>query len=634
MKSSVSSFDIAALIPELREALLGAYLDKVYQPERDELLFVFNTKSGKKDLLLKSGRYLFMGRKGENPQEPSSLVMFLRKNLGNARVTDIRQHGFDRIVEIDLEKKEKYTIIAEFFRNGNISIVKDGIILAPLFFQRWSTRALIPKEEYRYPPENADPREMGKEEMKALIKESNKDLVRTLATRLNLGGTYAEEVCLISGVDKRKKAKDVDEDEIDRIIKGVEELFERLKNPSPTVYYENGPVDVSPFPLKVYDGYEKREFESMSSALFEYFTGIPENEEKGENTAAERIKRQIEQQEKAIEEFRKSMEDARRKAEIIYSHYAEVEALLSKIRDMDSKELGDLRKLPYFVSLDAEKKRITVKIDGENVTLDFRGVNESAQRYYEIAKKMKEKIKGAEEALKKSRERLKKAEMDIVEEKKDKKKRKIHWFERYRWFISSDENLVIAGRDAKTNERVVKKHMKDEDIYAHAEIHGAPSVIIKRNGEEPIGEETLREACEFALCFSKAWPSKIGGGAAYWVKPSQVSKTPQAGEFLARGAFVIRGKRNYVKAELKLAVGLVNYRDEKLLTCAPISAMQKWCDEYYVIVPGDVRKEALAKRLSKEMGVEVDEIVSALPSGGGMMVDKRKGEGKRVERRF
>ncbi len=223
---------------------------------------------------------------------------------------------------------------------------------------------------------------------------------------------------------------------------------------------------------------------------------------------------------------------------------------------------------------------------------------------------------------------------EVHEEKKEVKQRKKYWFEKYRWFISSDENLVIAGRDAKTNERVVKKHMKDEDIYAHAEIHGAPSVIVKRNGNDPIGEQTLKEACEFALCFSKAWPSKIGGGAAYWVKPHQVSKTPQAGEFLARGAFVIRGKRNYVRAELKLAVGFVNYRDEKLLTCAPLSAMNRWCDEYYVIVPGDERKEVMAKKLSKEMGVEVDELVSALPSGGSTIVEKRKGERKKVERRL
>ena len=634
MKSSVSSFDISALLPELRDALIGAFVDKIYQPKRDELLFVFNTKEGRKELLMKSGRYLFMGRKGDNPQEPSSLVMFLRKNLGNAKVTDIMQHGFDRIVEMELEKRERYTIIAEFFRNGNISIVKDGIIMVPLFFQRWSTRALIPKEEYRYPPESADPRSMEKDEMIAKIRESDRDIVRTLATRLNLGGTYAEEVCLIAGVEKKKKAKDI-KDEMNRIIEAIDALFKRLENPEPVVYYEESePVDVSPFPLKVYEGYENKQFESMNDALYAYFTEIPEEERVPQNPAAERIERQIAQQEQAIEEFRKKMEDSRRKAELIYAHYNEIEILLSKIREMDSSELSSLRKLPYFVSMDLERKRITIKIDNEDVTLDFTGVNESAQRYYKEAKRMKEKIKGAEEALEKSRKKLETAMKEIKEEPKKERRKKRHWFERYRWFISSDENLVIAGRDAKTNERVVKKHMKDEDIYAHAEIHGAPSVIVKRNGDEPIGEQTLKEACEFALCFSKAWPSKIGGGAAYWVKPSQVSKTPQAGEFLARGAFVIRGKRNYVKAELKLAVGFVNYRDEKLLTCAPISAMHRWCDEYWVIVPGDERKEIIAKKLSKEMGADVDELVSSLPSGGSTIVEKRKGDGNRVERRF
>ncbi len=633
MKSSLSSFDIAALVKELDDVLKGAFLDKIYQPERDELLLVFNTKSGKKELLLKAGRYMFLGRKGENPQEPSSMVMFLRKNLGNARVSEVRQHGFDRIVEIELEKAEKYTIIAEFFRNGNISVVKDGIILVPLFFQRWSTRALIPKEEYRYPPESADPHTLSVEEVGERLRESDKDLVRTLATRLNLGGTYAEELCLMAGVDKKRKAKELGDDEIERVAKALKELLS--KETRPAIYYDGGnPKDVVPFPLKAYEGLERKDFSDMNSAVFEYFTSIHEEEKERKSPAVERIERQIRQQEESIEQFRSGSEEAKRKAEIIYAHYQEIDAFLSKVRKMKGKDFASLKDLPYFVSVRPDKKLIIIRIDGEDITLDFAGVNESAQRYYEEAKKLREKIEGAKKALEESKKRLEKAEQQAEESKKTKKSRKKQWFERYRWFISSDENLVIAGRDAKTNERVVKKHMKDDDIYAHAEIHGAPSVIVKSNKGEEIGEQTLKEACEFALCFSKAWPSKIGGGAAYWVRPSQVSKTPEAGEFLARGAFVIRGKRNYVKADLKLAVGMMNYGDSKIPTCAPLSAMHKWCDEYHVIVPGDERKEKVAKRLAQELGCEVDELVSALPSGGIEVVEKRKGEGNRVTRKF
>ncbi len=633
MKSSVSSFDIAALVSELNAILKGAFLDKIYQPERDELLLVFNTKSGKKELLMKAGKYLFLGRKGENPQEPSGMVMFLRKNLGNARVSEVRQYGFDRIVEIELEKAERYAIIAEFFRNGNISIVKDGIILVPLFFQRWSSRALIPKEEYRYPPESSDPRNMGREELAERLRSSDRDLVRTLATRLNLGGTYAEEVCIIAGIDKKRKASELDDGEIDAIADAIEALF--ATEISPAIYYDGGePKDVVPFPLRVYEGLERKDFERMSDALFAYFTSVTEEEKVRKSPAVERIERQIKQQEESIEAFKKGSEDAKRKAELIYAHYQEIDAFLSKVRQMRGKDFASLKELPYFVSVRPDKKLITIKIDGEEVTLDFAGVNESAQRYYAEGKKLRDKIGGAEKALEDSKKKLEKVSQQDEKIRSKKKERKKHWFERYRWFISSDENLVIAGRDAKTNERVVKKHMKDDDIYAHAEIHGAPSVVVKRNGDETIGDDTLREACEFALCFSKAWPSKIGGGAAYWVKPSQVSKTPEAGEFLARGAFVIRGKRNYVKADLKLAVGMVNYGDSKLPTCALPSAMHKWCDEYYLIVPGDERKEKTAKRLAQEMGAEVDELVSALPSGGIDVVEKKKGEGQRVSRKF
>ena len=79
---------------------------------------------------------------------------------------------------------------------------------------------------------------------------------------------------------------------------------------------------------------------------------------------------------------------------------------------------------------------------------------------------------------------------------------------------------------------------------------------------------------------------------------------------------------------------MVDYGDSKIPTCAPISAMNRWCDEYYIIVPGDERKEKVARRLASEMGAEVDELVSALPSGGIEVVEKKKGEGNRVSRKF
>lgn len=129
-------------------------------------------------------------------------------------------------------------------------------------------------------------------------------------------------------------------------------------------------------------------------------------------------------------------------------------------------------------------------------------------------------------------------------------KRKTFWFEKFNWFISSDNFLVISGRDFQQNELLVKRYLKEGDIYVHADMHGAASVVIKNRRNEDkrllsIPEKTLSEAGTMSLCHSRAWESKILT-SAWWVYASQVSKTAPSGEYLSTGSFVIRGKKNFL----------------------------------------------------------------------------------------
>merc|ERR1712061_339531 len=134
------------------------------------------------------------------------------------------------------------------------------------------------------------------------------------------------------------------------------------------------------------------------------------------------------------------------------------------------------------------------------------------------------------------------------------KARKVYWFEKFFWFISSENYLVIGGRDAQQNELLVKRYMKPNDVYVHADLHGAATVIVKNHlatssssssSPTPVPPKTLTEAGQFAVCFSAAWDSKVMT-AAYWVTPDQVSKTAPSGEYLTVGSFMIRGKKNFL----------------------------------------------------------------------------------------
>lgn len=134
------------------------------------------------------------------------------------------------------------------------------------------------------------------------------------------------------------------------------------------------------------------------------------------------------------------------------------------------------------------------------------------------------------------------------------KLRKVYWFEKFHWFISSENYLVIAGRDALQNEILFRRYFQKNDIYVHADIHGAASCIIKNPYKDtPIPDKTLSEAGQLAICRSSAWNNKIIT-SAWWVYYNQVSKSAPSGEYLKTGSFVIRGKKNYLP-HVKLEMG-------------------------------------------------------------------------------
>ncbi|KAI1212679.1 uncharacterized protein F4807DRAFT_414034 [Annulohypoxylon truncatum] len=138
--------------------------------------------------------------------------------------------------------------------------------------------------------------------------------------------------------------------------------------------------------------------------------------------------------------------------------------------------------------------------------------------------------------------------------------RKQLWFEKFTWFISSDGYLVLGGKDAQQNEILYRRYLKKGDVYVHADLHGAPSVIIKNSPstpDAPIPPSTLSQAGSLAVCASSAWDSKAGMGA-WWVNADQVSKSAPTGEFLGTGSFMVRGKKNFLPpAQLILGLALM-----------------------------------------------------------------------------
>ncbi|MDI6917869.1 MAG: ribosome rescue protein RqcH, partial [Thermoplasmatales archaeon] len=576
MKDSLSSLDIAVLVNEF-QTLIGGYIEKIYQTSKDELLIRINLKKKKIELLMHAGKYLCITKKSmAPPKTPTVFAITLRKYLTNARVTGVRQHGFDRIVEFDIGK---YRLVAELFSRGNIILLEDSKIIAPLSYQRWAHRIIKSKAGYVYPPSVCNPLLLSFEEFKDILGKTKKDIVRTLALDMNLGGLYSEEICLNTGVDKN--AKKLDEKDMKKIHDALLNLMSMERKPL-VVVRDGRMVDVVPVKLSIYRDCEMKECPSFNDAVDRFFSERKEitAEEKKSSEYSEmmeKYERQRRQQENALKKFEREITESKRKADLIYENYTLVDKILQVVKKQD---------VEFFKEIVEENRNegwVELLLGETRVKLDIRkNISENAGYYYTLSKKAKEKMFGVKNALDTTMEKMKNLEKKSYE-KKEERKTKFFWFEKYRWFMSSNNVLVIGGRDAKSNERIVKKYLKEKDRYAHADVHGAPSIIVK--GAD---EATLKEACVFSLIFSKAWNMKIGSGDAYWVLPEQVSKTPGAGEFIPKGAFIIRGKKNYFRGiKIRAAIGEIEIENKKKLMCGPVSAVKKHSKKYVVFEHGE-----------------------------------------------
>lgn len=190
----------------------------------------------------------------------------------------------------------------------------------------------------------------------------------------------------------------------------------------------------------------------------------------------------------------------------------------------------------------------------------------NARRYYEHKKsaavKQQKTLQSSERALKSTEKKISADLKRGLRHEKEvmRPQRKALWFERFVYFISSEGYLVLGGKDAQQQEILYKRYLKKGDIYVHADLHGAASVIVKNKpgvSESPIPPSTLSQAGTLAVATSSAWDSKAVM-SAWWVDANRVSKTASTGEYLPTGSFMIRGHKNFLPpAQLLLGFGIM-----------------------------------------------------------------------------
>jgi predicted ribosome quality control (RQC) complex YloA/Tae2 family protein len=371
MKNQLSSLEIRYLVEELK-VLVGGRIDKVFQADKQEFYFQFHVSGRGKKILKITDKLMYLTDKKPETEAPPGFCMYLRKQLGNSRLKELKQKESERIVEFVFDTKDKERkLIVELFGGGNLLILgENDLILSAAHYEKFKDRDVLAKLPYEYPKMKYNLFDFTLKDLKEMFKSTNKDkLVKCLAVDLGLGGVYSEEVCLLSKIDKNQEPKKIKDNEISLISKSIKKITKSKIN-SQIIYEGKGAVDTTPFPLDYYKDLEAKKFDSFNEALEHYFTNevslVKKKESKYEKQIKE-LERIIKEQETTIKSLKNGVEENSKKAELVYSNYQLINGILEEINKAKVKYSWDVIKKKLkghkvVKDLDIKEKRVVIEI--------------------------------------------------------------------------------------------------------------------------------------------------------------------------------------------------------------------------------------------------------------------------------
>lgn len=621
MKQRFTLTDIKAITNELNERLSHTFIQNFYSTQQR---FIYIKFSNKDTLLIEPGFRMHLTQ--NNDSEISHFCKKLREKCRHAKVQRIYQFGFDRIVVIDIQRVkivieffsagnmiiiDEDDVIIDILRpvpdlgmsRGNKYIF--NYIDLDLTFERFkkekSLADFLPFEsEYLEIFKNKIENEL-KIDIEELKQEKYRDDVQRLLDEFRasidqLGGYglvtlskgKPDQLFSFDRSDLKGKRVFVSEEENkstnEKDDKGITENDDSLalgNNEDLTKDHSLTEVENSlkkltfeyKITLKTKDEVESLisrnkgcnilQFNSMNEAS-EYFFSDSKKQKKEKEDKGTRIKKA---QSRYIEELDIQSMSHRETAEILDENRAFVEDILAIFKKVfqnkmewdafesfweEEKQRGN-QHARAIVSFNLEDKKCIISLEDRHIEIDIsKTLNKNIEDYYSKRKRAIEKSDKTKIALE-----------NIVEKMTPKRtvlpaqKREQYWFEKFNYFISSDNSLVIGGKNAQQNEIVVKKYMDPTDLYFHCDIQGASSVICKSRSESAI-----QEASYMSLCMSKCWDEGVLR-QVFYVEPEQVSKSAPSGEYISKGSFMIKGKKNILNPHrLEYGVGILFKLDQ------------------------------------------------------------------------
>jgi predicted ribosome quality control (RQC) complex YloA/Tae2 family protein len=583
----MTAFDLLASVAEMG-GVVGSKVENIY---KTEVGFLFKLSSA----YLVATRHR-VSLTGVIPEKSHEGAETLRGLFRDERLTAVSMPRFDRIVELAFSSGR---LVVELLEPFNVIAVREGKVVWLLHSYRGKDREVKPGLPYAYPP--AVFLDVLTADVDAIEKAIDpSDVRRSLIRRLGTGPELADELIARVGASPRALAEML-KTLIDQIRVG------RLE---PAVCIKGGvPVTVMPIKPVSMQCDEVKLFNTFWAALDYYFTPMELAAmavQKTQELAARRKKLEatVAELEKKIPEYREEATRLKSLAHKLLMYKNEIEEALrggeSSIRILHVDRSKVKIELPegevVEVSRDTSLGRYITKLFDEAKELE-----EKASKAVQVLERLKKELAEVEEKQRRSEEEVKTSVKAVARRS---------WFEKFHWTLTTGRKPVIGGRDASQNETIVRKYLKDHYLFFHADIPGASAVVTP-----PIDDLLeVYQVAQFAAAYSRAWKIGIHAIDVYYVRGEQVSKQPPPGQYLAKGSFMIYGKREYVRnVRLELAVGCRKDGDVYRVVAAPPKSAPLLAERYFVVTPGNLEKGKLAKEVARQTGCPVDDVVAALP---------------------
>lgn len=522
---------IANIVHELNRNLLDGRINKIAQPETDELLLTIKTPGGQRRLSISASAslpliYLTEGNK-PSPMTAPNFCMLLRKHINNGRITKIWQPKLERIIHFEIEHLDelgdlcKKELIVEIMgKHSNIIFCnEDGTIIDSIKHvssQMSSVREVLPGRTYFIPDtmEKSDPLSVSFAEFQRVLTEKPMPLSKAVYTSFTgISPVVAEEICYLSGIDSSLTPRELSEDLLTHLYRQFTLYFEEVSagHFSPAIYYHGAePKEFSALPLTHFSQYIRKEYDSISRLLEDYYaekntlTRIRQKSvdlRRVVQTALERNRKKYDLQAKQLRDT-ENREKFKVYGELIHIYGYNLEPGAKKLEalnyytnemitiPLDSTKTPQENALKYFEKYNKQKRTFEALTSLIEETRDDISYLESVSNALDIAL--------SEDDLTQIKEEL--IESGYIRRKFTKKKVKIT--SKPFHYLSSDGYHIYVGKNNLQNEELTFHFASGNDWWFHAKGIPGSHVIVKTNGEE-LPDRTFEEAGKLAAYYSK-----------------------------------------------------------------------------------------------------------------------------------